>query len=362
MIPTTLHFVIKGELDQKTGGYIYDARIIREMRLLGWHINVYSTANSKPGEEGGVEEDLGSILSGIEDNEIVILDGLVMGRHPLVLSQHAHRLRMISLLHHPLSKESGLTELEKDHLLHSEKAALASCIGVVTTSDFTSQQLSHMGVSESIIKTVIPGTDPSPVSIGPHKHFSPRFLCVASVIPRKGLDTLVDALSQILHLDWECICAGSLDRKPGYASDILKKVRDKKLSSRILFTGECSQSTIDKFYHISSIFVLPSMYEGYGMVLTEAATRGLPIISTTAGAIPNTLKSINAVLVPPGDTQSLAKAMEQALVGESRNSEGFTIRANQAQKHFPDWKSTTKTFEEAIKTLAYNNPRGLADG
>ena len=89
------------------------------------------------------------------------------------------------------------------------------------------------------------------------------------------------------------------------------------------------------------------MYEGYGMVLTEAATRGLPIISTTAGAIPNTLKSINAVLVPPGDTQSLAKAMEQALAGESRNSEGFTIRANQAQKHFPDWKSTTKTFEEA---------------
>ena len=362
MIPTTLHFIIKGELDQKTGGYIYDARIIQELRLLGWNITVYSTANSSPGEEGRVAEDLESILSGIEDNEVVILDGLVMGQQPLVLGQHAHRLRMISLLHHPLSEESGLTELEKDRLFHSEKAAVASCIGVITTSDFTSQQLNNMGVLESIIKTVIPGTDRSPISMGPHKTFSPRFLCVASVIPRKGLDTLVESLSQIMHLDWECICAGSLDRNPGYASTILKMARDKELKGRILFTGECSQSTIDKFYHISSIFVLPSMYEGYGMVLTEAAIRGLPIISTTAGAIPNTLKGINAVLVPPGDTQSLAKAMEQALADETPDSEGFTIRANQAQKHFPNWKSTTKHFEEAIKTLACNNPRGLVDG
>ena len=70
VIPTTLHFVIKGELDQKTGGYIYDARIIREMRLLGWHITVYSTANSKPGEEGRVEEDLGSNHQGCQSRKL----------------------------------------------------------------------------------------------------------------------------------------------------------------------------------------------------------------------------------------------------------------------------------------------------
>ena len=299
-----------------------------------------------------LKDNLELILSGIIDGQIVILDGLIMGHHPHVLKRHSQRLTLISLLHHPLSEESGLGEAQKSHLFQSEMAALTACAGVITTSDFTSQQLRMMRVPKDKIKTVAPGTDPSQAAVGPHKHSPPRLLCVASIIPRKGLDTLVESLSLIRELDWECICAGSLSRNPSYACDIVRTVRNQNLNDRVLFTGECSSLTINKFYELSSIFVLPSRYEGYGMVLSEAASRGLPIVSTTGGAIPHTLKDIPARLVPPGDPHRFANALESAL-SEYKNQEGeaFSKRAVKVQNYFPNWETTATCFEDSVKIL-----------
>jgi glycosyltransferase involved in cell wall biosynthesis len=345
----TLQFVIKGDLQQRTGGYIYDAHIIRGLEKLGWAVSVHSTSSHST-KKVQTHTNLEIILDSIKDGQTVILDGLAMGQHPDELGRHCHRLKLISLLHHPLSEESGLSPSEKTRLLEVEMKALGTCTGVITTSQFTAKQLVDMNVAEKIVRTVIPGTDPVPCAKGPHNNTPPRLLCVASVIPRKGLDILVEALHQIQHLDWECICAGDLERSPHYASKILNSVSERHLNHRILFTGECSSSTIAKLYDLSSIFVLASRYEGYGMVLTEAVVRCLPVISTTGGAIPHTLNGTSAVLVPPGNANCLADAIKAALDSHSDNNHR-SGKPKGAQSRFPTWDQTIQHFEEAIITL-----------
>ena len=61
------------------------------------------------------------------------------------------------------------------------------------------------------------------------------------------------------------------------------------LAERIAFVGECDASALARAYGSATLFVLPSHYEGYGMVLVEALAHGLPIVSTTGGAIPDTV-------------------------------------------------------------------------
>ena len=351
MSSPSLQFVVKGDLEQRTGGYIYDAHIIRGLENLGWTISVHSTSpDSANSKETDAHLGLEDILNSIEDGQTVILDGLAMGEHPDQLGPHSHRLKLISLMHHPLFEETGYSESEKARLLELEMKALTTCTGVITTSQFTAKQLRGLNVAKKIVKTVIPGTDQPPSTKGPQHNTPHRLLCVASIIPRKGLDVLVDALDKIQHLEWECICAGDLDRSPDYVSKLLNSVAEKHLSNRILFTGECSNSTIAKLYDLSTIFVLPSLYEGYGMALTEAAVRGLPVISTTGGAIPHTLKGTPAFLVPPGNSTCLADAIETAL-NNRPDSDLRLIKSQEAQSRFPTWKQTARHFEDAVTAL-----------
>ena len=76
------------------------------------------------------------------------------------------------------------------------------------------------------------------------------------------------------------------------------------MGERVEFVGECDEAALNALYDESSVFVLPSYFEGYGMVLTEALARGLPIVSTTAGAIPDTVPPEAGVLVAPGDEEA----------------------------------------------------------
>ncbi|MYD85853.1 MAG: glycosyltransferase, partial [Acidobacteria bacterium] len=148
---------------------------------------------------------------------------------------------------------------------------------------------------------------------GPGPGEPPQLRSVASGVPRKGHDVLVRARARLRDLSWRCVCAGSLDRAPDHARRVRALAEERGLAGRVRFAGECERAALDRIYAASSLFVLASHYEGYGMVLTEALVRGLPVVSTTGGAIPHTLPGDAALLVPPGDDAALASALGSLL-------------------------------------------------
>ena len=349
-----LHLIGPGPLDQRTGGYLYDARIAEGLTALGWTVSTHGLEGRFPEGDACAESSLARTLEGIAQGAQVVLDGLAMSPLPDPLRAHRERLRLIALIHHPLADETGLEAAQRTRLARLESEALAQCAGVVVTSAFTARRLGEYGVPASRVRVVPPGTDPAQAAVGPGPGEPPRLLCVGSVSPRKGQDVLVRALAHVADLSWSCLCAGSLTRAPEFADSVLELARTLGLEDRIDFPGELGAPDLDTLYHSASIFVLATHYEGYGMVLAEALARGLPVLSTRGGAVPDTVPPEAGVLVPPGDKRALAAALRELLSG----SEGAAQRAGLAEgslrhgRSLPTWGDAALAFERAVRELS----------
>jgi glycosyltransferase involved in cell wall biosynthesis len=346
-----LHFVVPGPLDQRTGGYLYDARMVEGLRARGWDLVVHNLEGRFPDPDDLAKRSLAGALEHIPDGDLVVLDGLAMGGSPETIREHSGRLRLLSLVHHPLADETGLSPAQRDHLVASERSALAPCTGVIVTSEYTAQHLASYGVERRRLRAVPPGTAPAPQARGPDNGEPPHILCVATVTPRKGHDVLVEALHRIQDLPWTCVCAGSTDRDPDHANRVLDLVDRYGLASRIDFVGEHDAASLDDLYAEASLFALASHYEGYGMALAEALTRGLPVVSTTGGAIPYTVPSDAGMLVPPGDPSAFGRALRVLVQPDGDELAKLASAARRHGESLPDWEASVDAFERAILEL-----------
>jgi glycosyltransferase involved in cell wall biosynthesis len=346
-----LHLVVPGPLDQRTGGYLYDARIVEELDAGGRTVQVHEVTGSFPDVDDQSLAELDRALSDIEAGSVVVLDGLAMGAAPDVVGRHAVRLRAVGLVHHPLADETGLESPERDRFEVLEREALARVRGVIVTSPYTARRLADFDVDAARVRAVLPGTDPAAPSKGSSRRGPPRLVCVASVTPRKGHDVLVRALAQIGDLAWRCDCAGSLARAPAFVERVRSAVERLRLVERIRFLGELEAMALDEVYRRATLFVLPSHYEGYGMAFAEALARGLPVVGTTGGAIPHTVPAEAGVLVEPGDADALAGALRSLLEDGDRRA----AMADAARKHaegLPGWGRQAEEFAAAAEELA----------
>ena len=341
-----LYLLLPGDLAARTGGTIYDRRIAEGLRRLGWDVRVRSLADSFPQPTAAALADAARVLAEFEDHALVLIDGLALGAMPGLVEPHRERLRLVALLHHPLALEIGLDAARASELRRLEAAALGHVRRVIVTSAATARLLDGFGVDADAIRIVEPGTDPAPAAEG--SRTGPlRLLCVGTITPRKGHRLLIEALSGLRHLDWTLTCAGSLTRCPESAALLLRAVGEHGLRARVQLPGEVDEARLASLYASADLFVLPSLYEGYGMAYAEALARGLPVLGTTAGAIPDTVPADAGVLVPPGSVPALAAALERLLTYPAlrrRLAEG----ARRARDNLPDWSGSARRFAEAL--------------
>ena len=362
MSAADLHLLVPGPLDQRTGGYIYDARIVDGLRRRRWEVVVHELPGEFPAGDARARRSLAGALADLPAGGRVVIDGLAMGALPELVRPERPRLRLLGLVHLLLADETGLDAAQRDRFVALERDALAACTGVLATSDCTAGRVAALGVAPAVIRAVPPGTDPAPPAAGPGPGAPPQLLCVASVTPRKGQDVLVRALARLADRPWTCVCAGSLDRAPAFARAVEEQARAAGLAARIAFPGECGAEAVAALYAASSVFVLPSHAEGFGMVLTEALARGLPVVSTTGGAIPHTVPADAGLLVAPGDDAALAGALAKLLpAAPGGEPTRFAARlAAAARRHaasLPDWDAATDTFAAAVTDLTAPRPR-----
>lgn len=348
-----LHVVVPGPIDQPTGGYVYDRRMVDGLRARGWRVDVHSIDGVFPATDVRARDSLAVTLAGLPDKARVLIDGLALGGLPAPIRAERDRLCILALVHHPLADETGLDAVRRAQLAALEREALAGCAGVVVTSAFTARRLETWGVAPARVRAVRPGTDPVPFAAGPEPGAPPLLLSVGSVTPRKGQRLLAGALARLADLPWCCVCAGSLDRDPGYAAQVAAFAREAGVAARFRFAGECGAAELDRLYHRASLFVLPSYYEGYGMALADAVARGLPVVSTTGGAIPHTVPADAGVLVAPGDESALAGALRRLLVepGGAEHRRTLAAAARRRARELPRWPESVRRFAEAVLAL-----------
>ncbi|MDX1552373.1 MAG: glycosyltransferase, partial [Marinobacter sp.] len=285
----------------------------------------------------------------------VVIDGLAMGALPDVVAVHAGRLRMVALVHHPLADETGLAAPTRDWLLRVERRALSVVEGVITTSRFTAERLLDYNVAAKRIRVVEPGADTvTPESSTGKRSNAPEsginVLCVAHLSPRKAQHHLIEALSDIRHLAWHCTLAGSTDRDESYGHRIRELIRDHGLEARITLAGELDDDGLAAAYERADIFVLPSMYEGYGMVIDEALAAGLPVLTTDGGALANTGNRPGVRQYPAGDKAGLKACLEEWL-SDPQALLRMTLKASKEARCLRRWSLAVEEFRDALESL-----------
>ena len=344
-------FAVPGNLDTPTGGYAYDRRIMAELRHLGWEVDYLDIGEGFPAPDDETRTAARSLLSTIPAGRPIILDGLALGVLPEIAAELAGRHPLVALVHHPLALESGLTAKRAEELRFSERAALAEVQQVVVTSAATAKLVAtSYGVPATRITVARPGSDPVP-PISRDANCVPNLLSVGSVVPRKGFDVLVSALAMLTELPWRLTIAGDLKRDPREAAKLQRLILQHRVSDRVETPGAVSAMQLALLFSKADLFVLASRFEGYGMAYAEALSFGLPVIGTTAGAIPDTVPREAGLLVPPDDPAALAAALRDVIADGDRRRQ-LSGAAVAAARALPTWKQSAAIFAAALDRLA----------
>ena len=347
---TPITFVLPGPIGTLTGGFLYDKRIIEGLRAQGREVDVVELTGDFPFPDADAVAGAAAALAAQPEGRLTVIDGLALGALPRLAAAQADRLELIALVHHPLADETGLDAESRMRLRVQESAALAVVAGVIVTSDHTAAAQGTFGVPSQRIAVVSPGVDPAPLARG-SGGAPPALLTVGGLIPRKGHDDLVEALARLGDLDWQLTCIGSTTRDPAYARRVRERIERLGLTGRIQLLGELAPQELTVHYDRSDVFVLASHHEGYGMVLSEALVRGLPVVSTTAGAISGTVPEEAGLLVAAGDRDGLAEALRRVLVEPDLRAD-LAAGARRARDGLATWEVAATRFGQALARLS----------
>ncbi|MCI2416047.1 glycosyltransferase family 4 protein [Saccharopolyspora sp. K220] len=353
MNSTEVHVVLPGDVHDATvpsGGNVYGLRVCRDLEQHGWRVHLVALAGSWPQPEDVARAALAKTLAALPDDAVVLLDGLVACGVPDVVIPQARRLRLAVLVHLPLADETGLAPAVAADLDTREKATLRAVSAVVVTSPWAAARLAEHGLR---VHVVTPGTDRADLARGTDG--ASRLLCPAAVTPRKGQDLLVRALAQVSDLRWTCACAGAVRRDLGYVERLRRLIDRSGVGDRVQVVGPLSGEQLATAYDEADLVVLTSRAETYGMVVTEALARGIPVLATAVDAVPETLGrapdgSVPGLLVPPDDTAALARTLRRWLT-EPALRDRLRASARSRRDTLSGWAETTRALAGVLETL-----------
>ncbi|MFJ1749089.1 glycosyltransferase [Streptomyces sp. NPDC088116] len=313
-----VHAVLPGGIDDPaapSGGNIYDRRVCEELPHVGWQVHEHTVPGSWPQPGTADRASLARLLAESADGSVLLLDGLIACAAPDIVVPEAGRLRLAVLVHLPLADETGLGPALAAELHAGERRTLRAVSVVVATSHWAARRLvDHHGLDPGRVHVAAPGADIAPLASGtadgtaPGTGNAPRLLCVASVTPRKGHHRLVRALAALSDLPWTCVCVGGLGQDPGHVARVRELIEASGLGDRVRLVGPRTGPELEASYAAADLLVLASYAETYGMAVTEALARGVPVLATAVGGLPEAVGhapdgTVPGILVPQETAQ-----------------------------------------------------------
>jgi glycosyltransferase involved in cell wall biosynthesis len=353
---TEVHVVVPEGIDDPTrpsGGNTYDRRVCRGLAALGWTVHQRPIAGGWPRPDETGRAALTRAVRPIPDGAVVLLDGLIASAAPEALVPHARRLRQVVLVHMPLGHRPP--DDEADAVRAREREVLAAAAAVVTTRAWSRRPRgARYRLPADRVHVAEPGVDAA--GLAPGTAAGDALLCVGAVTPEKGHDVLLDALTTATDLCWRCACVGSLDRDPAFADCVRRLARDRGLGDRVRFPGPRTGPELDRAYAAADLLVLASHAETYGMVVTEALARGVPVLAAEVGGVTEALGCGNdgtrpGLLVPSGDPAALAAAL-RAWLGDAGLRGRLRRAARERRASLRGWPATTSVVARVLAGAA----------
>jgi glycosyltransferase involved in cell wall biosynthesis len=342
-------FVVPAGLEKHSGGFLYDRMLVDHLRGRGCRVDVLPIEwGSYPGD---LLRNFSRMLNGSFDPrslDVLLEDEL---SHPTLLAfnRGIHRQAgppIIAVVHHLRSSEPRQDRINALYR-RIEAVFLSEIDGAVCNSHATRASVETLWPEVRPSVVAYPGrgrahapVDPETARARALRAGPLRLVFVGNVIPRKGLLTLVEALAALAERDWELEIIGDLSVDPGHARRIRRAIMMNGLESKVSLCGRLDDLSLATRLTNAHAMVVPSTYEGFGIAYLDGMAFGLPSVATTAGGAPELVRQgVNGLLVAPGDTSALVRAL-MSLMEDRTALARMGVNALETYERHPSWSDS----------------------
>ncbi|MDC1054303.1 glycosyltransferase family 4 protein [Alphaproteobacteria bacterium] len=333
-------FFYPGNINQKTGGYIYENNILKFSKKNKFPINFIELSSNYPNPNIQDIKNLNKITDKIKSDNILIFDGLVLeGLHKSM--KIFDNFKIIALIHHPLYLEFNGKKSEE---FFKRAIKIYKKIDYfIVTSHNTKKLLSEtFKIKSSKISIVEPG-------IEKFKKFKKipsaklNLLTCGSIIERKKYDYLIKEIKNIENIQVNIV--GDVSRESKYTNKIKKLISNNKLKNKVILHGKISQVKLESLYSNSDFYISTSEYEGFGMSLANAVLSKLPIISYKTSTILKTIGKSGVLYFDNHKKDTLKKLINENCFNKKKYK---FLKKNITNKKYLTNYQSAKLFVKAI--------------
>jgi glycosyltransferase involved in cell wall biosynthesis len=324
-----------GNVQRRTGGYLYHAQVYPLLRTLGVEIDeiILSAADVESQRRA-------TVMINPSVYDAIIVDALARTAVAPYLDIWRKDCPVVAMVHELPSVATGVDAADEAPLLRAD--------ALIAVSPDGQQRLVDRGVDAQRIIIASPGCDRLGVPPVRRVAHPPQILCVAQWIPRKGLDTLIAAWQRVAHPEAVLHMYGERDADLAYTQQIDGLIAAAhQAGAQIVVHGSVTDDAIIAAYQQATLFVLPSRFEGYGMVFAEALWAGVPVVACDAGPVAQ-LVGAGGVTVPVDDVDALAQQLTMLLHRHDQLS-ALAQAAHHRGQQLSRWRDTALAWEQAIE-------------
>lgn len=339
----TVHFLMMGDINSLTGGNLYNKHMAEGLEHMGYSVNIFGTDwNWK------IQSELEKIsryhFEKLVQRSCILVDSLVLASLHNVIPEFADRLTFIGLIHLPTS--FNIHNAHKT-LADEELQALQYMSRVIVTGQFSYDLLWQAGLNRSAICLVEPGTDDFPRK-SHYKRVPSNLLCIANFSPLKAQHVLVRSLHGLTEWEWTLHLYGDTDHDREYSASVISLVKKLCLEDRVILHGIVERDEISAVFLDADLFIMPSLFETYGMALTESLAHGIPVVTTRGGNIPSTVPEGMGILTEPGNEEQLASAI-RSLIEDPAKYSSLCRAASGYYLRVRSWEQAVAEFELILR-------------
>lgn len=347
--------VVYDGLDETTGGYVYDRRLVAALRERGHPVRVVDLPRRSYGRrllDNHDAELLERLASA--DVDVLLQDELC---HPSLVG-HNRRLAtpVVAVVHHLRCREPWPAR-RRELYRAVERRYLETVDAFVYNGATTRSTVEELvGPTDGVVAPPAgdrfdPDADPDRIEARAHDPGPLRVAFVGSVVPRKGLDTLVEGLARLDPGRWSLTAVGDLTADGAYADRVSRLVGELDVAESVELAGRLPDRDLAAVLRRSHLLAVPSAYEGFGIAYLEGMSFGLPAVASSAGGANEFVTDgENGFLVPPGDPGAVAAAV-RSVAGDRDLLADMGRAARATYEAHTSWEATVDDVEAFLRTL-----------